>query len=61
MKEEKAMKKIYNAPEADLLCFRPVEGLAADLNFDTMLSLQPGEGGRYDAATKSDTDIKISI
>ena len=55
------MKKIYNAPEADLLCFRPVEGLAADLSFATMMDLQAGNGGSCTAATKSETDIKISI
>lgn len=56
------MKKIYNAPEATLLCFRPVEGLAADIDFNLMLDIQGGQGGgKYDAAETSATDIKISV
>lgn len=53
------MKKDYQAPEAMLLCFRPVEGLAA--NMSNMLQLPTVGGGRGDAANTSETDIKISI
>ena len=53
------MKKAYQAPSADLLCFRPVEGLAADLG--NMIQLPTVGSGRGDAAKTSDTDIKISI
>ena len=55
------MKKIYNAPQADLLCFRPVEGLANELNFVDMVDLQNGENGKYSAATQSETDIRIDL
>ena len=59
MKEEIAMKKIYNTPEADLLCFRPVEDLAID--FGTLI----GGEGNYDDKWKTPTsvapgDIKIN-
>ena len=56
------MKKIYNAPEADLLCFRPVESLAID--FDKIFDVTGGEGsyGQSEGATTSvGTDIKIQI
>ena len=56
------MKKIYNAPEAGLLCFRPVEGLAAsELDFVTMLQLSGGQSGEGKAADTSETDIKINV
>ena len=62
MKEEKAMKKIYNAPEADLLCFRPVENLAID--FNDIYNVAGGEtnyGQSEGATTSVGTDIKINI
>lgn len=56
------MKKIYNAPEADLLCFRPMEDLAADIDFGTLIG---GSGydtsGAQTAAGTSAGDIKITI
>lgn len=57
------MKKIYNAPEADLLCFRAVEGLAA-INFDNIYPIDPDTnqyGAADAAATSLATDIKITI
>ena len=56
------MKKNYIAPEAGLLCFRPVEGLAAsEIDFVTMLDLSNGTKGEGNAATLSETDIKINV
>lgn len=56
------MKKNYTAPEAGLLCFRPVEGLAAaELDFVTMMDLTAGNHGEGKAAETSETDIKISV
>lgn len=53
------MKKIYNAPKADLLCFRPVENLA--INFDSIYNVQSPEYGKQDSATDSALgDIKIN-
>ena len=40
------MKKNYTAPEAEILCFRPMEELANNLTMDDLL----GEGGPKDAA-----------
>lgn len=54
------MKKIYNAPEAGLLCFRPVEELA---NFAIDLDKLLGTGGvgKGDAVEGGSGDIKINI
>ena len=61
------MKKIYNAPEASLLCFRPMEDLANDLknfiDFGELVELSKDnlndkQGG---AATTSANDIRIDI
>ena len=46
------MKKIYTAPEAELLCFRPVETIATDM--DDLLG-----NGKNDPATKTDSDVVI--
>lgn len=55
------MKKIYNTPEADLLCFRAVEDLAIDFN-DIYNVTDSDPYGKADAATTSmATDIKINI
>ena len=55
------MKKIYNTPEADLLCFRAVEDLAIDFN-DIYNVTDSDSYGKADAATTSmATDIKINI
>lgn len=56
------MKKIYNTPEADLLCFCAVEGLAA-IDFNDIYSVTNSDVyGKADAATTSmATDIKINI
>ena len=53
------MKKIYIAPEADLLCFRPVENLA--INFDDIYNVSPPAYGKDgNGATISQLgDIKI--
>ena len=53
------MKKVYQAPEADLLCFRPVEELAANLG--NMLQLPTVGSGRGEAAETSETDIKVFL
>ena len=53
------MKKIYTAPEADLLCFRPVEDLA--LSFDNLWPNIQLQDGSSDAAVTSGGDIKINI
>ena len=45
-KEDKVMKKNYTAPEAEILCFRPMEELASNLTMDDLL----GKGGPKDAA-----------
>lgn len=60
MKEEIAMKKIYNAPEADLLCFRPVEDLAID--FGTLIENTNNgtDSGSEAAASFTLGDIKIN-
>ena len=52
------MKKIYTAPEAELLCFRPVEDLAIDLG--NMYNLGNLTGGGS-AAKPSNNDIKIPV
>ena len=51
------MKKVYQAPEADLLCFRPVEELAASLG--NMLKLPTVGGGQGEAVETSGNDITI--
>ena len=53
------MKKIYNAPEAGLLCFRPVENLAS-INLGNMQNVG-GLTGPGSAANPSDNDIKIPV
>lgn len=58
MKEENAMKKNYVAPEADLLCFRPVEDLA--IVFDSLWN-KTETSGEKGAAVGSTGDIKITI
>lgn len=55
------MKKIYNAPEAGLLCFRPVEALANEISFDTLQNVATSGGQLGSAAVKSNNDIKISM
>lgn len=52
------MKKIYTAPEADLLCFRPVEDLA--IVFDNLWN-ETETGGKKEGAVTSGGDIKINI
>ena len=52
------MKKIYNAPEADLLCFRPVEALAID--FGTLINDTSSLGKSENAAVSQLGDIKIN-
>lgn len=55
------MKKIYNAPEADLLCFRPVEDLAID--FGEIYDVNGGNAtyGKQEGATTSLLgDIKVN-
>ena len=53
------MKKIYNAPEAGLLCFRPVEALANEISFDTLQNVGTDGGKLGIAAVKSQNDITI--
>ena len=52
------MKKNYVAPEADLLCFRPVEDLA--IVFDSLWN-KTETSGEKGAAVGSTGDIKITI
>ena len=53
------MKKTYNAPEASLLCFRPVEDLA--IEFGDLVNLENLNGKQETAAEVSTNDIKIKI
>ena len=56
------MRKTYSAPQADLLCFHPVEKLAID--FNDIYNVAGGENnyGKSEGATVSKgTDIKIHI
>jgi hypothetical protein len=55
------MKKIYNAPEAGLLCFRPVEALANEITFDVLENVRDNtlSGFKGDAAQWSKNDITI--
>ena len=52
------MKK-YITPEAELLCFRPVEDLA--IEFGDLVNLENLETKQGTAAEVSATDIKIGI
>ena len=52
------MKKIYTAPEAELLCFRPVEALATDAVFD-MEDLLGNEHGNQTPAGDGASDVII--
>ena len=54
------MKKIYNAPEASLLCFRPVEDLAA-INFDALVGLEDLDAKEIKPAETSENDIVIKF
>ena len=51
------MKKIYTAPEAELLCFRPVETIAAEysLEMDNLLK----DAGQKDPVNPTDSDVII--
>ena len=53
------MKKIYNAPQADLLCFRAMEDLAA-IEFENLVNMEL-EGADQSAAETSANDIFIPI
>ena len=53
------MKKIYNAPEASFLCFRPMEDLA--IQFGNLVNVGTFEPAQGEAAKTSVGDIKISI
>ena len=53
------MKKIYNAPEASLLCFRPMEDLA--IEFGDLVNLEKLDDKQGTAAEVSGNDIKIKI
>jgi hypothetical protein len=59
------MKKIYNAPEASLLCFRPMEDLANDLkdfiDFNELLDLSDPAGMAGKATETSANDITINF
>jgi hypothetical protein len=59
MKEEFAMKKIYNAPQADLLCFRACEALAA-IDFENLVDMNYKAEDNKPAVT-SEQDIIIDI
>lgn len=52
------MKKIYTAPEAELLCFRPVEELANGVLMDNLLGENPVTGNKP-AAGNGASDITI--
>ena len=53
------MKKIYNAPEASLLCFRAVEDLA--IEFDQLVHLENLTDKTGKPADDSTQDIMIPI
>ena len=60
------MKKIYNAPEASLLCFRPVEDLATEelknfIDFNELLDLSDpaGKAGKPTEISANDITIKF--
>lgn len=53
------MKKIYNAPEASLLCFRPVEDLA--IAFEDLVKLDTLETKQGTATEISENDITITF
>lgn len=58
------MKKIYNAPEASLLCFRPMETLANDfIDFGELVDLSNSENkSKAGTATEISTnDILITF
>ena len=52
------MKK-YNAPQAELICFRPAQDLA--IEFGDLVNLENMESKQGVAAEVSVTDIKIGI
>lgn len=54
------MKKIYTAPEAELLCFRPVEELAAVVTMDNLLA-EPPVTGKVNGTTLSGGDVLLTI
>lgn len=54
------MKKIYNAPQADLLCFRPMEDLAA-INFEDLVKMEDLASKDNSPAETSAQDILIPI
>jgi len=53
------MKMNYTAPEAEILCFRPVEELAGNIYMDDLLKNNFTTGNKGVGAEVSDTDIKI--
>ena len=55
------MKKNYTAPEAEILCFRPVEEIAGDITMDNLLD-GTGYGGPKDGVTGTTTsEINITL
>ena len=60
------MKKIYNAPEASLLCFRPMEDLATEeldkfIDFNDLLKLEDENGMAGKPIDASENDITIKF
>lgn len=50
------MKKPYTAPEAELICFRPVEGLMSQDEFQDTMNLFGAAGGDIET---SGGDIEV--
>ena len=53
------MKKNYTAPEAEILCFRPMEELASDVTMDNLLD---NYGGPQTGVTEKNlSDVFVNL
>ena len=53
------MKELYKAPEAELLCFVPMQNIA--FAFDDLLNPGGSDKGKVDFVQPSDGDIPMDI
>ena len=54
------MKQQYISPEAEVVCFAPIEHLAGVIEFDSLLDLTTG-GNKVDTVTPSGGDVPVIV